>query len=99
MSPTIHREGPYRFSFFANERNEPAHIHVSRERFQAKFWLTQTVSLASAVGFSPAELRRIHAICERYRQQFLEAWNDFLLNEDNTPAPLGVEITEAEVIV
>ena len=26
--PTILRVGPYRFFFFSNENNEPAHIHV-----------------------------------------------------------------------
>lgn len=77
MSPTIHREGPYRFSFFANEGDEPPHIHVSRERSQAKFWLNPSVSLASAVGFSPVELRRVQTICVQQRQKFLEAWNEF----------------------
>ena len=77
MSPTIYREGPYRFSFFANEGNEPPHVHVSRDRNQAKFWLAPQVTLASASGFSPAELRRMQTICEQRQRQFLEAWNDF----------------------
>jgi hypothetical protein len=77
MSPTIHREGPYRFSFFANEGVEPPHIHVTRDRAVAKFWLVPSVSLASAVGFPAAELRRIQTICEQHQQQFLEAWNEF----------------------
>ncbi|KAB2961114.1 MAG: DUF4160 domain-containing protein [Candidatus Methylomirabilis oxygeniifera] len=37
--PTILRSGPYRFYFYSNERAEPPHIHVQRERFFAKFWL------------------------------------------------------------
>ena len=77
MSPTIYREGPYRFSFFANEGNEPPHIHVSQERMQAKFWLTPDVILAHAVGFSPVDLRRLQAITQEHRQEFLEAWNEF----------------------
>lgn len=77
MSPTVHREGPYRFSFFANEGNEPPHIHVSRDRAQAKFWLQPGVSLASAIGFTSAELRRIQTICEQQRLRFLEAWSEF----------------------
>lgn len=77
MSPTIHREGPYRFSFFANEGSEPPHVHVSRDRAQAKFWLTPSVSLASAVGFSAVELRRIQTLCEQHQQRFLETWNEF----------------------
>ena len=77
MSPTIYREGPYRFAFFANEGNEPPHIHVYREGMQAKFWLTPAVTLASAVGFSPFELRRMQVITEQHRKEFMEAWDEF----------------------
>jgi Domain of unknown function (DUF4160) len=77
LSPTIYREGPYRFSFFANEGNEPAHVHVARERMQAKFWLTPTVTLAHAVGFSAIELRRLQQITQENRQKLVEAWNEF----------------------
>ena len=37
--PTILRVGPYRFFFYAGDRNEMPHMHVERERFIAKFWL------------------------------------------------------------
>ena len=37
--PTVDRIGPYRFFFFANEGNEPPHVHVQRGRALAKFWL------------------------------------------------------------
>lgn len=77
MSPTIHREGPYRFGFFANEGKEPPHIHVSREKMHAKFWLTPAVSLAHAAGFSSVELRELQRITEQHRARFVEAWNVF----------------------
>lgn len=77
MSPAIYREGPYRFAFFANERNEPPHIHAYRERKEAKFWLQPAVALASAVGFSPIELRRLQVIVEEHCVEFLEKWNEF----------------------
>lgn len=41
--PVVHREGPYRFSFYSNEGNEPPHIHVRRDRNQAKFRLQPVV--------------------------------------------------------
>ena len=28
-----------------------------------------------------------------------EAWDEFSVNEENTPAPIGVEVTDAELIV
>ena len=30
--PTVLREGPYTFSFFASHRDEPRHIHIKRDR-------------------------------------------------------------------
>jgi hypothetical protein len=38
--PTVLRIGPYRFFFYAGEKDEPAHIHVEREDKVAKFGLT-----------------------------------------------------------
>lgn len=74
--PTVLRIGPYRFFFYANENNEPRHIHVQRERMLAKFWL-EPVSLASSVGFSAAELNKLMQLTEARQVQFTEAWNEF----------------------
>ena len=60
MSPTVLRSGPYRFFFYATDRNEPVHVHVARERKAAKFWM-DPVRAAYNYGFSPAELNRIAA--------------------------------------
>ena len=37
--PTVLRVGPFRFFFFAGDRDEPPHIHVERDDCEAKFWL------------------------------------------------------------
>jgi len=37
--PTVLREGPYRFYFYASDGGEPPHVHVQRENMVAKFWL------------------------------------------------------------
>jgi hypothetical protein len=74
--PTIHRDGPYRFFFFSNEGSEPPHIHIQRDRSLAKFWL-QPVALASSVGFSGPELRRLRDLVAEHRDRFEEAWNEF----------------------
>ncbi|MGH8747327.1 MAG: DUF4160 domain-containing protein, partial [Burkholderiales bacterium] len=29
--PTALRKGPYRFFFYAGDRNEPVHVHVERD--------------------------------------------------------------------
>ena len=37
--PTALRVGPYRFFFYADERQEPPHTHVIAAEDEAKFWL------------------------------------------------------------
>jgi hypothetical protein len=44
---------------------------------QAKFWLTPSVTLAHAVGFSAVELRRLQHITQENRQKLIEAWDEF----------------------
>jgi hypothetical protein len=43
--------GPYWFFFYSFDCNEPMHVHVRRDRQQAKFWLAP-VALAWNHGFS-----------------------------------------------
>jgi hypothetical protein len=76
MSPTIWREGPYRFHFYSHEPNEPPHVHVDRDDNTAKFWL-DPVSLAYNWGFNAKELHKIQRIVEERRDEFLDAWNDY----------------------
>ncbi len=47
--PTILRIGPYRFFFYAGDRDEPQHVHVERDDRIAKFWL------ATPPGYKEAE--------------------------------------------
>ena len=70
------RSGPYRFLFYSNERDEPAHIHVARDRQSAKFWL-DPAAIARNFGFSPPELGIIEAIVLGNRDALLEAWHEF----------------------
>ncbi|WP_027877746.1 DUF4160 domain-containing protein [Meiothermus cerbereus] len=74
--PTVLRLGPYRFFFYANENDEPAHIHVQRDRALAKFWL-KPVAYASSSGFSAQELSKLFRLVEENRVAIEEAWNEF----------------------
>jgi len=73
--PTVLRVGPYRFYFFVGDREEPPHIHVRRDKFEAKFWLSP-IRLARFIGFRPHELRDIETILRENEQLLMEAWND-----------------------
>ena len=76
MSPTVLQSGPYRFFFFSSDRGEPAHVHVSRERKTAKFWL-QPVRLEYNHGFAPTELKKIATIVQDNQALLLKAWHDY----------------------
>ncbi len=74
--PTVLRIGPYRFFFYSNENNEPAHIHIQRDNMLAKFWLNRIV-LASSTRFSSKELRKIEALVIDNKEHLMEAWNEY----------------------
>ena len=73
--PSVLRIGPYRFHFYAGEGDEPPHVHVARDRAEAKLWL-DPVSVARSQGFRAAELRRIQRITQANQAILLDAWNN-----------------------
>lgn len=74
--PTVLRSGPYRFFFYAGDRDEPPHIHIERDNDKAKFWL-EPVRLQSSGGFSRTEINRIQQAVEENREDLLRRWNEF----------------------
>jgi hypothetical protein len=74
--PTVLRVGPYRFFFYASDRDEPPHIHVEHDDDVAKFWL-DPVRLQSSGGFSRVEITKIAKIVTDYQTRLLEAWNEY----------------------
>jgi len=74
--PTVLRVAGYRFFFFSNERQEPAHVHVERGESHAKFWLAGA-TLAGSHGFRSAELTELRQLVETHRTLFQERWDEF----------------------
>jgi len=74
--PTILRVGPYRFFFYASDRDEPEHVHVERGDNVAKFWL-DPVRLQRSGGFRRTEIGRIEKLIEEHRLALLEAWHAY----------------------
>ena len=60
VSPTVFREGPYRFFFCASG--------------EAKFWLDPAVEPAMSKGISAHESRAIQQIIERRKEEIVRAW-------------------------
>ncbi len=73
--PTILREGPYRFFFYASDREEPPHVHVRRDNQVAKFWLNP-VRLQRSGGLQRPEVRRIARMVEQHEETLMEAWDE-----------------------
>jgi hypothetical protein len=74
--PTVLRIGPYRFFFYADERQEPPHIHIVAAEKEAKYWLLP-LQQSWNEGFRSGELKEIEAIIAVNLNLLLEAWNDF----------------------
>ena len=74
--PTVFRSGPYRFFFYAGDRDEPHHIHVERDDKVGKYWL-DPIRLQNSGGFNRLELKEIRSIIEKQQEIFMEAWNEY----------------------
>lgn len=78
--PTILFLNGWRFSFFANEGNEPPHIHCSKGDAEAKYWLdaeTYEITEAYADGMSPPDKRKVRKIIFDHFDYFIDEWNSF----------------------
>jgi hypothetical protein len=74
--PTVLRSGPYRFFFYAGDRDEPPHVHVERDDNKAKFWL-EPVRLQNSGGFGRTEIGRIQKLVDENREDLLRSWNEY----------------------
>ena len=74
--PTVLRSGPYRFFFYAGDRDEPPHVHIERDNNKAKFWL-EPVRLQNSGGVSRTEIGRIQKLVEENQKDLLRSWNEY----------------------
>ena len=74
--PTVLRVGRYRFFFYSNEGQEPAHIHIKSGGDECKFWL-DPIELEVNYGFARSELSEIEEAIADNRDLLLEAWNEY----------------------
>jgi hypothetical protein len=73
MSPTVFREGPFRFFFFSREEQR-RHIHVQSPDGEAKFWIEPTIELARNHGLSEQDLGRVERLINEREQEIWDAW-------------------------
>ncbi|MGQ0659345.1 DUF4160 domain-containing protein [Sphingosinicella sp.] len=77
--PVVFRWKGYRFHFFSNEGDprEPAHIHVTKDGADAKFWLQPEVNVAYNRGFNARTLSLLSGVVEERREEIERAWDEF----------------------
>jgi hypothetical protein len=73
MSPTVFREGGYRFFFFSREERR-MHVHVVSGEGEAKFWLEPSIEVARNYRFSQSQLKAIKSIIEVHYHELISAW-------------------------
>ena len=78
MSPTIHKQGPYRF-FFNSREETRMHVHVMTPDPDgtAKFWLEPLIALADYHNLNPRELRLLEEIVRERQDDFIQAWRRY----------------------
>jgi hypothetical protein len=74
MSPTIFREGSFRFFFFSRE--EPRmHVHVNHPDGEAKFWLSPELALATSTGLSAQQIKEAQRLVIVHTEEITHAWH------------------------
>jgi Domain of unknown function (DUF4160) len=74
MSPTVFKEGGYRFFFFSRE--EPRmHVHIVSEDGEAKFWLEPEIELARNYRYTRKQLKVIESLVEGHYDELISAWH------------------------
>jgi Domain of unknown function (DUF4160) len=73
VTPTVFREGTFRFFFFSREESR-LHIHVLSPDGEAKFWLDPAIELARSHGFAAEDLKRVERLIIEHEQEIRDAW-------------------------
>jgi Domain of unknown function (DUF4160) len=73
MSPTVFRDGAYRFFFFSREESR-SHIHVTHPTGEAKFWIDPEIDLAANYGLSAQRIARARRLIEEHEDEIRAAW-------------------------
>lgn len=78
--PTILFVMGWRFFFYANERNEPIHIHCQKGEKECKYWLNKDIfdiEEAYSYNMNNKDKRIVKKIVFEYFELIEEEWNKF----------------------
>ncbi len=84
LMPTVLLLLGWRLFFYANEGNEPIHVHCRKGEMECKFWLnTQSFDIEEAFSFNVtrAEKRIVRKIIFEHFEHIEEQWKIFQRGE------------------
>lgn len=67
----------FRFFFYSNENNEPAHVHVTKAEANGKIWLEPETETSYLHGFTNSEEKQIAEIVEEHAEMFKTKWYEY----------------------
>ena len=78
--PTILLIAGWRIFFYANEGNEPIHVHAIKADMECKFWIhPETFEISEALSFNlnPASKKEIRKIIFEHFDYIVSEWHKF----------------------
>jgi hypothetical protein len=75
--PTLLLAHGFRFFFYSNETDEPAHIHVVMGDATGKIWLEPQLQAAWFRGFTSSEEKRILELVTLNFMDFKAKWHEY----------------------
>jgi hypothetical protein len=78
--PTILLLRGWRFFFYADERNEPIHIHARKGDMDCKYWLDSEnyeIREAFSYSMSPKDYREVRKIIFEHFEYIVAEWQKF----------------------
>lgn len=87
--PTILMVLGWRFFFYANERNEPIHVHCQKAEAEAKYWLdVESFEAIEAHSYNmrPADKRTVRRIIFEHFDYIVSEWKKWQETKDGQSA-------------
>lgn len=84
--PTVLFVRGWRVFFYANENEEPMHVHCRKGSALGKFWIlpeSYEIRVAYVRRMTPNEEREIRRILFEHFDEIVEAWDEFQRRSNN----------------
>ena len=77
--PTIFEWKGWKFLFYSQDRSEPPHVHVRKDRPEVKIWL-ESLTVARNRRCSELEINALLDVLKMHKNAFLEKWHEHFGN-------------------